>query len=253
MTRIIIVYDGLGTCCSEDPRLPDGRHPLAGGGMSSPQSSTQYLSSQEISGELLQNIVVNRDASESVVVVVMPGVSADLRFNVELIGEGAEANIYGAYICAGQEKVKIAVDMHHKVPHCNSRQLFKGIAGGSSKVDFYGKIIVAKDAQRTEAYQENHNLLLSDGAKVDTKPQLEIYADDVKCSHGATIGRLNEEEQFYMRSRGITLEDAKVLQMISFVAPVLENIENEAEREDITAALETAIRNIVHNDYQSKR
>ena len=198
-------------------------------------------------GQLLQNIVVGRDASETVVVVVMPGVSVDLKFDVELVGEGAEANIYGAYICAGQEKVKIAVDMHHKVPHCNSRQLFKGIAGGTSKVDFYGKIIVAKDAQRTEAYQENHNLLLSDGAKVDTKPQLEIYADDVKCSHGATIGRLNEEEQFYMRSRGITLEDAKVLQMISFVAPVLENIENEAEREKITAALESAIRNIVHN------
>ena len=201
----------------------------------------------ESDGQLLQNLVVGRDASETVIVVVMPGVSVDLKFDVELVGEGAEANLYGAYICAGQEKVKIAVDMHHKVPHCNSRQLFKGIAGGNSKVDFYGKIIVAKDAQRTEAYQENHNLLLSDGAKVDTKPQLEIYADDVKCSHGATIGRLNEEEQFYMRSRGITLEDAKVLQMISFVAPVLENIEGEAEREEITAALETAIRNIVHN------
>ncbi len=246
MTKVIIVYDGLGTCCSDDPRLPYGGHPIAGG-MSSSQSSFQYLSSREISDQLFQNIVVDRDASESLVVVVMPGVSVDLKFNVELVGEGAQANIYGAYICAGQEKVKIAVDMHHKVPHCNSRQLFKGIAGGTSKVDFYGKIIVAKDAQRTEAYQENHNLLLSDGAKVDTKPQLEIYADDVKCSHGATIGRLNEDEQFYMRSRGITLEDAKVLQMISFIAPVLENIETEAEREEITAALESAIRNIVHN------
>ena len=199
----------------------------------------------EIEGQLLQNIVVDRDASETIIVVVMPGVSADLRFNVELIGEGAEANIYGAYICAGQEKVKIAVDMHHKVPHCNSRQLFKGIAGGNSRVDFYGKIIVAKDAQRTEAYQENHNLLLSDGAKVDTKPQLEIYADDVKCSHGATIGRLNEEEQFYMRSRGITLEDAKVLQMISFVAPVLEAIEDPQQREEVAQQLESAIRNII--------
>ena len=144
------------------------------------------------------------------------------------------------------EKVKIAVDMHHKVPHCNSRQLFKGVAGGSSRVDFYGKIIVAQDAQRTEAYQENHNILLSDNAKVDTKPQLEIYADDVKCSHGATIGRLNEEEQFYMRSRGITLEDAKVLQMISFIAPVLENIP-EADREQLSVQFEDAIRNIVHN------
>jgi Fe-S cluster assembly protein SufD len=187
---------------------------------------------------------VGRDSAETVVVVVMPGVSADLRFNVELIGEGAEANIYGAYICAGQEKVKISVDMHHKVPHCNSRQLFKGIAGGVSKVDFYGKIVVAQDAQRTEAYQENHNILLSDGAKVDTKPQLEIYADDVKCSHGATIGRLNEEEQFYMRSRGISLEDAKVLQMISFIAPVLENIQNESQRDAIASEFESQIRRI---------
>ena len=86
---------------------------------------------------------------------------------------------------------------------------------------------------------------MTDGAKVDTKPQLEIYADDVKCSHGATIGRLNEEEQFYMRSRGITLEDAKVLQMISFIAPVLENIEDEAERERVTAQFESDIRNLV--------
>ena len=194
------------------------------------------------SSEIPQRIVLERDARADVVIAVMPGTSVDARIDVELIGEGAEANLYGAYVCGEAEKVKIAVDMHHKKPHCNSRQLFKGIAGGSSKVDFYGKIIVAKDAQRTEAYQENHNLLLSDGAKVDTKPQLEIYADDVKCSHGATIGRLNEEEQFYMRSRGISLEDAKVLQMISFIAPVLENITDEAEREKIAADFEQAIR-----------
>ena len=193
----------------------------------------------------LQNIVVERDASVDVIVAVLPGVSCDIKLDVRLVGEGAEANVYGTYVCGGNERVKIAVDMHHDLPHCNSRQLFKGIAGGSSKVDFYGKIIVAKDAQRTEAYQENHNILLTDGAKVDTKPQLEIYADDVKCSHGATIGRLNEEEQFYMRSRGITLEDAKVLQMISFIAPVLENIKDEAERERVSAEFESSIRNLV--------
>ena len=192
-----------------------------------------------------QNIVVERDAKLDMVLLVMPGVSCDVKLDVKLDGEGAEANIYGAYVCGGDERVKISVDMHHDLPHCNSRQLFKGIAGGTSRVDFYGKIIVAQDAQRTEAYQENHNILLTDGAKVDTKPQLEIYADDVKCSHGATIGRLNEEEQFYMRSRGISLEDAKVLQMISFIAPVLENIEDETEREHVTAQFETAIRNLV--------
>ena len=197
-------------------------------------------------GQLVRKIEVQSGQRKDMVLLVYPGVSCDIRLDVTLAGEGAQANIYGAYVCGGDEKVKIAVDMHHDLPHCNSRQLFKGIAGGKSKVDFYGKIIVAQDAQRTEAYQENHNILLSDDAKVDTKPQLEIYADDVKCSHGATIGRLNEEEQFYMRSRGITLEDAKVLQMISFIAPVLEQIPEE-EREIVAAHLEDAIRNIVKN------
>ena len=242
----LYLYDGRLTCCSDDPLPRELGHPLAGGGMSSPQSRSNDRPTAICNMDIPQTIVVERDAKVEIIVVVMPGVSCDIRLDVRLTGEGAEANVYGAYVCGGEEKVKIAVDMHHDMPHCNSRQLFKGIAGGTSKVDFYGKIIVAKDAQRTEAYQENHNLLLSDGAKVDTKPQLEIYADDVKCSHGATIGRLNEEEQFYMRSRGISLEDAKVLQMISFIAPVLENIP-EADREDVTVQFEEAVRNIVRN------
>lgn len=196
-------------------------------------------------GQLLRSVEVPSGEKTEMVLLVLPGVSCDVRLDIRLVGEGAEANVYGAYVCGADERVKIAVDMHHDVPHCNSRQLFKGIAGGASKVDFYGKIIVAQDAQRTEAYQENHNILLSDGAKVDTKPQLEIYADDVKCSHGATIGRLNEEEQFYMRSRGISLDDAKVLQMISFIAPVLEAIDDLAQREEVAQQLETAIRNII--------
>ena len=235
----LYILDGHGTCCSDDPRpVPSAlTHPLRGGAMSSPQSSSMTIP---------QHIVVERDACIDMVLLVMPGVSCDVKLDVRLAGEGAEANIYGAYVCGSQERVKISVDMHHDLPHCNSRQLFKGIAGGTSRVDFYGKIIVAQDAQRTEAYQENHNILLTDGDKVDTKPQLEIYADDVKCSHGATIGRLNEEEQFYMRSRGITLEDAKVLQMISFIAPVLENVP-ETDREAVAAQFEDAIRNIIRN------
>ena len=197
-------------------------------------------------GQFARDIEVQAGQRKDMVLLVYPGVSCDIRLDVTLSGEGAEANIYGAYVCGGDERVKIAVDMHHDLPHCSSRQLFKGIAGGKSRVDFYGKIIVAQDAQRTEAYQENHNILLSDDAKVDTKPQLEIYADDVKCSHGATIGRLNEEEQFYMRSRGITLEDAKVLQMISFIAPVLDNISDPGQREAIGEQFESEIRNIIY-------
>ena len=233
----LYVLDGHGTCCSDDPRLAPSvlSHPLAGGGMSSPQSSSMTIP---------QNIVVERDAKLDLIVLVLPGVSCDIKIDVRLAGEGAAANIYGAYVCGGDERVKISVDMHHDLPHCNSRQLFKGIAGGTSRVDFYGKIIVAQDAQRTEAYQENHNILLTDGAKVDTKPQLEIYADDVKCSHGATIGRFNEEEQFYMRSRGISLEDAKVLQMISFIAPVIEQVP-ESDREAMKASFEDAVRTLI--------
>ena len=248
----LYILDGHGTCCSDDPRpVPSAlTHPLRDQNPKNQQISGDPVgamsSAQSSSMTLPHHIVVERDACLDMVLLVYPGVSCDIRLDVTLAGEGAQANIYGAYVCGGEEKVKIAVDMHHDLPHCNSRQLFKGIAGGKSKVDFYGKIIVAQDAQRTEAYQENHNILLSDAAKVDTKPQLEIYADDVKCSHGATIGRLNEEEQFYMRSRGITLEDAKVLQMISFIAPVLEQI-SEEERETVAAHLEDAIRNIVKN------
>ncbi len=196
-------------------------------------------------GELVRTVDVKSGGRVDMVLLVYPGVSCDVRLDVNLLGEGAEANLYGTYVCGGDERVKIAVDMHHDVPHCSSRQLFKGIAGGMSRVDFYGKITVAQDAQRTEAYQENHNILLSEEAKVDTKPQLEIYADDVKCSHGATIGRMNEEEQFYMRSRGISLEDAKVLQMISFIAPVLENITEESEREAIAMQFEESIRELI--------
>ena len=198
-------------------------------------------------GQFVREIQVQAGQKTDLVLLVYPGVSCDIKLDVRLSGEGAEANIYGAYVCGDAERVKIAVDVHHDVPHCNSRQLFKGIAGGSSRMDFYGKIVVAQDAQRTEAYQENHNILLSDGAKVDTKPQLEIYADDVKCSHGATIGRLNEEEQFYMRSRGLTLEDAKVLQMISFIAPVLEQLP-ETDREAVAGQMEDAIREIVKRE-----
>ena len=124
-----------------------------------------------VSGDALtRDIEVQSGQRKDMVLLVYPGVSCDVKLDVRLSGEGAEANIYGAYICGDDEKVKISVDMHHDLPHCCSRQLFKGIAGGTSKVDFYGKIIVAQDAQKTEAYQENHNILLSDDARVDTKP-----------------------------------------------------------------------------------
>ena len=194
---------------------------------------------------LPKEITLERDACAEIVIIVLPGADCRLPLKVRLTGEGAQANISGIFITGADEKVNIAVDVFHDVPRCNSRQLFKGIAGGNSKVDFYGKIVVAQDAQKTEAYQENHNILLSDDARVNTKPQLEIYADDVKCSHGATVGRLNEEEQFYMRSRGIPEQEARALQMISFLAPVLESVRDSQQREMLLLLTEDAIRKVL--------
>ena len=153
--------------------------------------------------------------------VVLPGESRDIDLRIDLIGPGAEAHIKALSLCKGDEKVNFRILMHHRAPGCHSTQQVKGIAGGCAQVHFDGIIVVAPDAQQTEAFQENHNIVLTDEARVETKPQLEIYADDVKCSHGATVGRLNPDELFYMRSRGIPEIEARTLQMLSFLSPVI--------------------------------
>ena len=152
--------------------------------------------------------------------VVLPGESRDIELGIDLTGPGAEAHIKALYLCKANEKVHFHIVMHHRAPGCKSTQLINGIAGGRAQVHFDGIIVVAPDAQQTEAYQENHNIVLSDQAHVETTPQLEIYADDVKCSHGATTGRLDEDALFYMRTRGVPEAEAKVLQMISFLSAV---------------------------------
>ncbi|MBR6886410.1 MAG: SufD family Fe-S cluster assembly protein [Bacteroidales bacterium] len=153
--------------------------------------------------------------------VVLPGESKDIDITIDLVGPGAEAHIKALYLCKADEKVNFHILMHHRAPGCKSTQRINGIAGGEAQVHFDGTIVVAPDAQQTEAYQENHNIVLTDTAKVDTRPQLEIYADDVKCSHGATVGQLNADELFYMRSRGVPEAEARTLQMLSFLSPVI--------------------------------
>lgn len=191
-----------------------------------------------------ETIVLGRDEELSVLLIALPGVSADVSLKVDLNGEGARFALNGVGISTADEKIRVHVELRHNVPGCFSSQLFKNLVGGMALVDFYGRIIVAQDAQKTEAYQANHNLLLSETARVNTKPQLEIYADDVKCSHGATIGKLNEDEQFYMRSRGISLAEARFLQMISFVSPVFELVPEETERERLRNEVEAELRTI---------
>ena len=194
--------------------------------------------------EIPSNIEVGADAALDLTVIVLPGVSARIPLTIDLTGAHSEVRLSGIYLCSGHDEVTFDITMHHRTGDCHSRQTFNGLATGEAKCGFFGKIVIAPEAQRTEAFQENHNILLSDSARINTKPRLEIYADDVKCSHGATVGKLNEDEQFYMRSRGIPEEEAKVLQMISFVAPVLENIPEDST--DGTPA-RTAVAELVEN------
>ncbi len=197
--------------------------------------------------DIPSNIEVGTDATLDLTVIVLPGVSARIPLTIDLTGAHSEVRLSGIYLCSSHDEVTFDITMHHRTGDCRSQQIFNGLASGDAKCGFFGKIVIAPEAQRTEAFQENHNILLSDMARVNTKPRLEIYADDVKCSHGATVGKLNEDEQFYMRSRGIPEDEAKVLQMISFVAPVLETIPEEAtdgdlSRSAITDLVENAIR-----------
>lgn len=178
---------------------------------------------------------LQEDDRVEMTLVILPGVSCELPLCVELVGPHAELLIRGLYLCGADEMVHIDVDVRHLSGQTTSRQLFKGIVGGRAQVAFHGLIYVAQDAQKIKAYQEDHNILLSDSARVDTRPQLEIYADDVECSHGATVGQLSEDELFYMRSRGIPESQARALQMISFITPVIEGLPEDTKQKVLDA------------------
>ena len=141
-----------------------------------------------------------------------------------LAGEGGECLINGLFIGNGSQHMDNYMLVEHASPHCSSRQFYNGILDGHSHGVFHGRIIVHKDAQKTDAKQTNRNLLLSDDAQIDTKPQLEIYADDVKCTHGATIGQMEENALFYLRSRGIDEASARGLLLLAFANECLERM-----------------------------
>lgn len=183
---------------------------------------------------LPESISLKEGESLKWTIVCLPGASADVDITVNLDGPGAGLDLAGLYLCPKDEKVRLHIDVRHNSGGCESHQLFKGIVGGSANASFDGLIYVAHGSQKTKAYQENHSILLSATAKAESRPQLEIYADDVECSHGSTTGFLNEDELFYMRSRGIPEQEARRLQMISFLAPVLERLPEELRDEIIS-------------------
>ena len=201
-------------------------------------AATVYVLQDEPATSVLDaafEVSLAESASLRMIFVALSGAQISNRMRIRLTGRHAECTLGGLYLPSGDQQMNFDIRLSHDVPECYSSQLFKGILRDRAQSRFDGLIYVAPDAQKTEAYQANHNLLLSTEARATAKPQLEIYADDVKCSHGATVGRLNEEELFYMRSRGITAEEAARLQQMAFVGEVLALIPDPALRESLTA------------------
>jgi Fe-S cluster assembly protein SufD len=157
--------------------------------------------------------------------------------NALLDGEGAECTLNGLYLADGDRLVDNHTAIDHAKAHCPSHEIYKGILGGRAKAVFNGKIIVRQDAQKTDAKQTNRALLLSDNATINTKPQLEIFADDVKCTHGAAIGQLDEDAIFYLRARGLTYFEARDMLIHAFAGDILDRVKIEPLRVALEAEL----------------
>jgi Fe-S cluster assembly protein SufD len=155
-----------------------------------------------------------------------------------ILGEGADVKINGAYLLRGRQHADTKLVIDHAVPNCTSRELFKCVMDGQSRGIFQGKVIVRPDAQKTDGKQSSHALLLTETAEFDAKPELEIYADDVVCGHGATSGDLNHDYMFYLKSRGIPEAEAKSLLIAAFVGEAFDSVEHEAVREALAGFAE---------------
>ena len=166
-----------------------------------------------------------------------------VRNNLKIVldGEGAHCDMYGLYHVSGKQHVDNFTNVVHAVPHCTSSELYKGVLDQRARAVFHGRIKVSEGAQKTDAKQSNANLLLSANAEIDTKPQLEIYADDVKCAHGATVGQIDETALFYLRSRGIEEAEARDLLTFAFVNDVLESVAVESLRTVLETELATRL------------
>ena len=183
------------------------------------------------------SVKIGRDATFTSHSVTLGGAIARCDVNAVLHGEGVACTLNGLYIGDGTRLVDNHTEIDHAQPHCESHELYKGILSGQSRGVFNGKIMVRPDAQKTDAKQTNRALLLSDQAQINTKPQLEIFADDVRCTHGATVGQLDEDALFYLRSRGIDREAARALLVYAFAGDIVERIPIEPLREELRALL----------------
>ena len=173
------------------------------------------------------NVYQEQDSTCDINTLIFGGSFTRNNLNFEQNGSNCESNMNGVSILDDNQLADNHTFVDHKSAHCRSNEMYKGVYLGNSKGVFNGKIMVRPDAQKIDAFQSNNNLLLSDNSTIDSKPQLEIYADDVKCSHGCTIGQLDEKALFYMRSRGIGIEEAKAVLTYAFASEAIENISVE--------------------------
>nr|MBA2735044.1 Fe-S cluster assembly protein SufD [Acidobacteriota bacterium] len=191
---------------------------------------------------------LGRNSSYNSTAITLGGRLSRHDINVTLDQEGAECWVDGLYIVGTGQHADTHSLIDHRQPHCTSHQLYKGILDGKSRAVFNGKVFVREGAQQTDAKQTNRNLLLSNEARVDTKPQLEIFADDVKCAHGATVGQLEEEELFYLTSRGLNPDIARNLLTYGFAEEVIEKIKVAS----IKAQLDGAVLNRLHSGLEAE-
>ena len=191
------------------------------------------LSSSKSSQISYTQAIQERDSIFDTVTVTLSGELVRNNLHIKMNDVNCTSHLFGLYILDGNQLVDNHTLVDHAMPNCFSNELYKGIIGGKASGVFNGKIMVRKDAQKTNAYQSNKNILLTDDAQMNTKPQLEIFADDVKCTHGATTGQLDEEALFYLRARGIGEKSARALLNIAFAGDVLNNIKNEVLKENL--------------------
>lgn len=173
---------------------------------------------------------LGRDVSYDNFVLTMGGRLSRNEIRPVLAGSGTECRLSGAYMVAGTQHADTTTVIDHAVPHCTSREVYKGVIDNTARAVFQGKIVVRPDAQKTDGYQLNRALLLSGDAEIDSKPELEIYADDVKCSHGATAGELDDDQLFYLRTRGIDETAARNLLIEAFLLEAVEEVRDETVR-----------------------
>ena len=189
----------------------------------------------------LTHVDQQRDSHYRSFTLAMGAALSRHNLHVRLNDENIETLMYGLYLTRGEQVADNHTAIYHDHPNCNSWEVYKGVMDGRSRAVFNGKVLVRPEAQKTDAKQTNRNLLLSDGARVDTKPQLEIFADDVKCTHGSTIGQLDEDAIFYLRSRGIGEEAARALLTYAFASDVVGRIRLEPIRAGVTAFLQSRL------------